>query len=49
MSFLLVFENIGIYVMMNAAAMCLSAIALRFPPFWLKDGGPVSMATAIGE
>lgn len=49
LSFLLVFGNIGIYVLMNASAMCLSAIAMRFPPFWEKDGGPVSMATAIGD
>jgi len=36
-------------VLLNACALCASALALRFPPFWEKDGGPVSMETAIGE
>jgi hypothetical protein len=49
LTFLLVYGNVGIYVIMNALALCLSAIALRFPPFWAEDGGPVSMDTAIGE
>ncbi|MGI9342213.1 MAG: hypothetical protein ACR2QV_05150 [Gammaproteobacteria bacterium] len=49
LSFLLVFENIGIYVLLNSLALCASAVALRFPPFWADDGGPVSMDTAIGE
>lgn len=49
LSFLLVYGNVGIYVILNALALCLSAVALRFPPFWLPDGGPVSIDTAIGE
>lgn len=49
LSFLLVYENLGIYVILNALALCASAVALRFPPFWAGDGDPVSMDTAIGE
>lgn len=49
LSFLLVFGNVGIYVILNALALACSAVALRFPPFWLPDGGPVSMDTAVGE
>ncbi|MFQ5635215.1 MAG: hypothetical protein ACE5G3_07780 [Gammaproteobacteria bacterium] len=49
LSFLLVYENVGLYVVLNALALCASAVAMRFPPFWAPDGGPVSMDTAIGE
>jgi len=49
LAFLIVYGNAGIFVLLSAAAMCASAIALRVPPFWEKDGGPVSMETAMGE
>jgi len=49
LSFLLIYGNTGIYVLLNALALGASAVALRFPPFWAEDGGPVSMDTAIGE
>jgi hypothetical protein len=49
LAFLIVYGNAGIFVLLGAAAMCASSIALRVPPFWEKDGGPVSMNTAIGE
>jgi len=49
LTFFIVYGNAGIFVLLGAAAMCASAIALRVPPFWEKDGGPVSMDTAIGE
>jgi xanthosine utilization system XapX-like protein len=49
LSFLLIYGNVGIYVMLNSLALCCSAVALRFPPFWEKDGPQVSMDTAIGE
>jgi hypothetical protein len=47
--YLLVYGNVGIYVLLNGCALCASAIALRFPPFWAADGGPVSTDTALGE
>ncbi len=49
LGFLLVYGNVGIYVILNALALCCSAVALRFPPFWAEDGPRVSMETAIGE
>jgi len=49
LAYLLVYGNVGIYVVLNACALGASAIALRFPPFWAEDGGKVSFDTAIGE
>jgi len=49
LSYFIIYGNAGIYVLLNALAMAASAIALRFPPFWEPDGGPVSRATAVGE
>lgn len=49
LAFFIVYGNAGIFVLLTAAAMCASAIALRMPPFWAPDGGPVSLDTAIGE
>ena len=49
LAFFVIYGNAGLFVILNATALCASAIALRVPPFWEKDGGPVSMDTAIGE
>ena len=45
---LALFGNAAIFVMLHAAAMACSTLAMRFPPFWEKDGPPVSRETAIG-
>lgn len=42
------YGNAGIVVLLFAAAMACSVVAMRFPPFWEKDGPPVSRETAIG-
>ena len=49
LSFFVIYGNAGLFVLLSSAAMCASAIALRVPPFWEKDGGKVSLDTAIGE
>jgi hypothetical protein len=49
LAFFVIYGNAGIYVILNACALGASAVALRFPPFWAEDGGPVSTDTAIGE
>ena len=49
LAYLMIYGNVGIYVLLNACALGASAIALRFPPFWEADGGPVSFDTAMGE
>ncbi len=45
---LALFGNAAVFVMLHAAAMACAAVAMRFPPFWEKDGPPVSRETAIG-
>jgi len=39
----------GMYVLLSTFVMAPSAVAMRFPPFWEADGGPVSRDTAMGE
>jgi hypothetical protein len=48
LSFLALYGNVAIFVLLHATAMACSAVAMRFPPFWEKDGPPVSRETAIG-
>jgi hypothetical protein len=48
LALLAIHGNAGLFVMLHAAAMACSAIAMRFPPFWAKDGPPVSKETALG-
>ena len=47
--YLVLFGNLAIFVFLYALALAASAIAMRFPPFWVPDGPPVSLETAIGE
>jgi hypothetical protein len=49
LTYLLVYGNVGIYVLLNTCALGASAVAMRFPPFWAEDGGKVSVDTALGE
>lgn len=49
LGYLFTYGNVGIYVILNALAIGASAVAMRFPPFWDQDAGPVSLATAEGE
>ena len=49
LTYLVLFGNVGIFVILNALALGASAVAMRFPPFWEADGGSVSLETAIGE
>jgi hypothetical protein len=48
LTFFTIYGNAGIFVLFSGFAMAASAIAMRFPPFWEPDGGPVSRETAIG-
>ena len=48
LTYFTIFGNAGIYVMFSGFAMAASAVAMRFPAFWVADGGPVSRETAIG-
>jgi hypothetical protein len=49
LAYLLIYGNVGIYVMLNGLALCASSVAMKFPPFWADDGIKVSTDTAIGE
>ena len=49
LAYLVIYGNIGIYVILNTCALGASAVAMKFPPFWAEDGGKVSFNTAIGE
>lgn len=42
------YGNARVFVGFHAVALACSAVAMRFPPFWAKDGPPVSRETAIG-
>jgi hypothetical protein len=42
------FGNALVFVGFNAFALACSAVAMRFPPFWEKDGPAVSRETALG-
>jgi hypothetical protein len=48
LTFFTIYGNAGIFVLFSGFAMAACAIAMRFPPFWQSDGGPVSRETAIG-
>jgi len=48
LAYFIVYGNAGIYVALNAFAMAASAVAMRFPPPWAKDGGRVSRDSALG-
>jgi len=48
LAYFTIYGNGGIYVLLTGFAMAASAVAMRFPPFWEQDGGPVSRETAIG-
>jgi len=47
--FFILYGDVGMFVLLYMTAMTLSAMAMRFPPFWEEDTGPVSRATAVGE
>jgi hypothetical protein len=49
LTYLVIYGNVGIYVILNACALGASTVAMRFPPFWADDGGKVSVDTALGE
>jgi hypothetical protein len=49
LAYLLIYGNVGIYVILYACALAASAVALRFPPFWAEDGDKVSVDSAMGE
>ena len=49
LTYLFIYGNAGIFVILNACALGAAAVAMRFPPFWEKDGEPVSLETALGE
>ncbi|MCL4791705.1 MAG: hypothetical protein KJ040_06585 [Gammaproteobacteria bacterium] len=42
------FGNALLFVVFHGAALACSAVAMRFPPFWEKDGPVVSRETALG-
>jgi hypothetical protein len=42
------FGNALVFVGFHAIALACSAVAMRFPPFWEKDGPVVNRDTAIG-
>lgn len=42
------FGNARVFVGFHALALACSAVAMRFPPFWAKDGPVVSRETALG-
>jgi hypothetical protein len=42
------FGDALLFVAFHAAALACSAVAMRFPPFWEKDGPVVSKETALG-
>jgi hypothetical protein len=46
---LVLFGNVALFVLIYAAALACSAVAMHFPPFWEADGPRVSLDTAIGE
>ncbi|MDJ0926418.1 MAG: hypothetical protein QNJ73_02115 [Gammaproteobacteria bacterium] len=46
---LVLFGNLGLFVLLYALALAACAIAMHFPPFWEADGPPVSYDTALGE
>jgi hypothetical protein len=49
LAYFTLFGNAGIYVLLQAVALAASAVAMRFPPFWLPDGtDKVSRETALG-
>jgi hypothetical protein len=43
------YGDAGMYVLLSTFAMTCSAIAMRFPPFWVAGGEHVSRDTAMGE
>ncbi|HJP03850.1 MAG: hypothetical protein QF897_05575 [Gammaproteobacteria bacterium] len=49
LTLLVMYGDGGMFVLLSTFALTCSAIALRFPPFWESDGGPVSRDTAMGE
>jgi hypothetical protein len=49
LTYFVVYGDAGMFVLLTVFAMTCSALAMRFPPFWLPDGGAVSRHTAMGE
>jgi hypothetical protein len=43
------FGDALLFVAFHALALAFSTVAMRFPPFWEKDGPPVSREIAIGS
>jgi len=49
LTLLVMYGDAGMFVLLSTFAMTASAIAMRFPPFWVQGGDEVSRATAMGE
>jgi hypothetical protein len=49
LTLLVMYGDVGMFVLLSTFAMTCSAVAMRFPPFWEPDGGHVSRDTAMGE
>jgi hypothetical protein len=49
LTLLVMYGDVGMYVLLTIFAMVCSAIAMRFPAFWEPDGVAVSRETAMGE
>ena len=49
LTLLIMYGDAGMFVLLTIFAMTASAIAMRFPPFWVEGGEHVSRATAMGE
>jgi hypothetical protein len=48
MAYLTIFGSAGIYLIFQTVALAASSIFMRFPPFWVEDGGEVSKETGLG-
>lgn len=49
LTYFVLYGDATMYVLLTVFAMTCSSVAMRFPPFWLPDGGAVSRQTAMGE
>ena len=49
LTLLVMYGDAGMYLLLSIFALACSAVAMKFPPFWLPDGGEVSRATAEGD
>lgn len=49
LALLILYGDTGMFLLLYVFAMTCSAVAMRFAPFWMPDGVPVSRETAMGE